>query len=205
MPTGYTAALCERDVPFDKFVWTCARAFGALISMRDDGLDAAIPARFGPSTYSQEQVRTLTVELKRLKGMSKQECAAEMERENAEHLAANEKYVAECAAKRERLMKMRNQVDAWKPPSADHFELKRFMQEQIDSTIRCDGKASTFHLELITHGTPEDWRRSKMNECSQSIAYHEEAQREENERVAGRNLWLARLHESLRVEGEVGT
>lgn len=43
MPTGYTADLMEKGMEFKPFVLQCARAFGALITMRDDSLDAPSP------------------------------------------------------------------------------------------------------------------------------------------------------------------
>jgi hypothetical protein len=44
MPTGYTCIIEDKpDVTFAEYVWRCARAFGALLSMREDSLDAPIP------------------------------------------------------------------------------------------------------------------------------------------------------------------
>ena len=46
MPTGYTVALYEgKDVTFEDFVMGCSRAFGALISLRDEP-NAPIPEEF---------------------------------------------------------------------------------------------------------------------------------------------------------------
>jgi len=50
MPTGYTADLNDgKQVTFQEFTMKCARAFGALIEMRDDlgGLSSP-PLKAGP-------------------------------------------------------------------------------------------------------------------------------------------------------------
>ena len=47
MPTGYTAPIKD-GISFNDFMWGCARAFGALIMMRDDPPGTPIPERFEP-------------------------------------------------------------------------------------------------------------------------------------------------------------
>ena len=55
MPTGYTADVGDgKVVEFSEFVMQCARAFGALITMRDDPHDAPIPDEFSPDAYHQK-------------------------------------------------------------------------------------------------------------------------------------------------------
>lgn len=54
MPTGYTAGVKDGTVTdFKAFVMQCARAFGALIDMRDDPSDVPIPKSFAPSSYGK--------------------------------------------------------------------------------------------------------------------------------------------------------
>lgn len=51
MPTGYTAAVCDGKITeFPAFALQCARAFGALITMRDDAMNAPIPEEIKPDT-----------------------------------------------------------------------------------------------------------------------------------------------------------
>src|SRR5665213_2401224 len=64
MPTGYTSKLYEgKDQSFNEFVMRCARAFGALITMRDDPSDAPIPDEFTADSYYSERIATTTREL----------------------------------------------------------------------------------------------------------------------------------------------
>ncbi len=50
MPTGYTADIAK-GITFQQYAWSCARAFGALVMMRDEPSDAPIPEAFTPSDY----------------------------------------------------------------------------------------------------------------------------------------------------------
>ena len=56
MPTGYTATLMEKGQTFQEFIMGCARAFGALIEMRDSPNDAPIPDKFEPSDYHAKRL-----------------------------------------------------------------------------------------------------------------------------------------------------
>jgi hypothetical protein len=57
MPTGYTNKIYNGDkVTFPEYALTCARAFDALVMMRDDDNDAEIPNEFKPSLYSAGKI-----------------------------------------------------------------------------------------------------------------------------------------------------
>ena len=45
MPTGYTAGILEGET-FEQYALQCAKAFGALVMMRDEPSDAPIPDQF---------------------------------------------------------------------------------------------------------------------------------------------------------------
>ena len=55
MPTGYTAKIADGQT-FEEFILSCARAFGALVEMRDEPADAPIPEEFKPSAYHTTQI-----------------------------------------------------------------------------------------------------------------------------------------------------
>jgi len=70
MPTGYTATLMEKNQTFPEFIMGCARAFGALIMMRDDPNDATIPDKFEPSDYHAKGIIKAREKLAKLKAMT---------------------------------------------------------------------------------------------------------------------------------------
>ena len=93
MPSGYTAAIKD-GITFSDFAMNCARAFGALISMRDEPLDAPIPERVEPTDYHAEKIKKAEERLSALIAMTAKELDAEAaeywERETAYNKKAHE-------------------------------------------------------------------------------------------------------------------
>ena len=54
MPTGYTSKIKD-DITFEQYAMGCARAFDALIDMRDEASDALIPEELTPSNYHEQK------------------------------------------------------------------------------------------------------------------------------------------------------
>lgn len=77
MPTGYTAAFSDRDVPFREFALQCARAFGACIMQRDDNPNDP-PKHREVSAFYQESVDRDTQAIERFLVLSESEQWAEM-------------------------------------------------------------------------------------------------------------------------------
>lgn len=195
MPTGYTAELCDGDVPFEKFVLTCARAFGALMSMRDDRLDAPIPEKFEPHDYHAKALAAAAKALVEVRAMSVAECEEATFKEFREAQAAYESEVEHKRAVRDRLLTMRAKVADWKPPTSEHEGLKKFMVEQLDSTIDWDGKV---YLTPAKRATPEDWRRNRIASLERDVQYHTEHHRKDVEQADSRTAWVKALRESLK-------
>ena len=69
MPTGYTAEV-QKGISFDKYALNCARAFGALVSMRDEPSDKEIPEKLEPSDYHFKAKATAENNLSTLNSLS---------------------------------------------------------------------------------------------------------------------------------------
>lgn len=197
MPTGYTADVQDGKVTkFTDFAWQCARAFGALILMRDDPKGAAIPQEFTPGDYYIKSVQSDEVRLGRLFSMSAAECNAEAEKAHAEAVRYRDEYQAKKKTERERYEAMLAKVETWEPPSPDHAGMKKFMREQLCESIKfdCGGDYSPT-VEPSLSG--QDWRLQQIARTNESLARSRASLREEEERVRGRNKWVRELRESL--------
>lgn len=195
MPTGYTAMITDRDgVTFPEFAMECARAFGALITMRDDPRDATIPEKFEPSSQHREALDKALAELLDLSNMTDDECRVAAEKEYLEALARYRDLVQSDVEKRAKYEAMLDQVLAWEPPTADHVELKAFMVQQIESSIRfdCDYQwPKPQRKDLAT------WRADKRAQVERDVAYHEKEDAAEVERANSRTAWVQQLRDSL--------
>lgn len=203
-PTGYTAELCEHDISFERFVWTCARAFGALITMRDDPLDAPIPDRLEPSGYHAKAMLDAQATIDRVTAMTDAECD---EQAQADYQAAATKhleYNMKIEAISGRLREMRAKVRVWQPPTQDHVGLKELMIEQLDNTIRYDGTPGTYYGDQVVLRTGKEWREAQIKEATKSLVYNGRENQAELERTRERNQWIADLRSSLQAETDAG-
>lgn len=85
MPTGYTQDLADgKDVTFEQFAMKCARAFGALIEMRDEPMDAEIPKKFTTPPYYSERLERARARVTEVNSWTQQQAAAEADKAHAE-------------------------------------------------------------------------------------------------------------------------
>lgn len=194
MPTGYTAPVVDGEMtsPAD-FILNCARAFGALVSLRDSPR-APIPDELQPSTYHAEQAEAAQARLDDLLTTDAGEAEAEARRAHDAAMGRWRDGRAKTDRVLGRLTEMRAAIVEWTPPTPDHEGLKEFMLDQLDQTIRYDGTFDTPAPEFVPG--PERLA-ARIAAAEWDIEYHTAEQERENERVAERNAWLAALRASL--------
>jgi hypothetical protein len=193
--TGYTYNLVDKKQTFPQFALECARAFGALIDMKEEPLGAEIPEQFEPSDYHATHLAEAQAELARLEAMSPTEA-------HAFGWALKDETVQECAKDvRERMaddalmLGVLEQAKAWEPPTSEHEGLKRFMIEQITGSLHGDYYA--IGLEAAKAKPPADYYAEALERARWDVQYHEEAIEKERARVGERNDWLRQLRASL--------
>lgn len=197
MPTGYTADLADKPFTLRQFVMRCARAMGACISMRDEPFDMPIPDRFETSQYHATRATESRAELARVMAMD------DVARERMAGCAFDQAETQRVMSIEKRV-KTRNAYNAmlaevvkWEPPSDDHVGLKDFMLEQLQSSIKWDTDPKYDRTEPCERLTGAAWAAAKIASLEAEIKRCDEAQAEEDQRVAGRNAWVAALRDSL--------
>jgi len=197
MPTGYTVHVQDGTITeFKDFAMLCARAFGALVMLRDEPLTSPIPEKLEPHTkYNDERLAAAEARLSELKAMSPEDIRkAALEAHTAAMTAWAERR-QERARTRQRYEAMLAEVRQWAPPTADHKGLKTFMIEQLEESIRFD--ASDRYDEAPVTPAGEAWLLEEIRKAERDINYHTQQRAEEIARTAGRNQWLADLRASL--------
>jgi len=196
MPTGYTATLMEKGQTFQEFIMGCARAFGALIEMRDSPYDAPIPDKFEPSDYDTKRLIESRETLAKLKAMTDAEKEAFGQAKKVTDIQRIEQWLEKDRAQNKRLDDMYAQVQSWNPPTNDHRGLKDFMLQQI--SISKNG------VDYIQNSLAEATEKPSMayyvaavSEAARSIKYHTEENAKEIERVNGRSEWVSQLRASI--------
>lgn len=197
MPTGYTAEV-QKGISFEKYALGCAKAFGALITMRDEPSDKEIPEKLEPSDHHFKKKTSAEDELKSLILLTDDAANKKaLDKFNADELYRVNKLKEESVIEA-RYNEMLVKAKAWVSPSKDHDELKDFMISQIEKSIKFDC-GGDYYEKPTTKMTGEQWRSEKMEQLHKDIAYHIKHYREEIERTNDRNKWINSLRNSLAI------
>lgn len=196
MPTGYTAKIQDGSITeFRDFAWQCARAFGALIEMRDDPMDAPIPEAFAADTkYYDLMIEDAERRLAELSAITPELADKEAAAAHQDALKGWNERKAERDRYRLRYLTMIEKVKAWQPPSADHLPMKQFMIEQLESSMKFDCVGYENAPEPKT-GT--QWLQAEEASATRSASYGRSERAKELARVKDRNKWVSQLRESL--------
>lgn len=197
MPTGYTSTLYEgKSQTFEEFVMDCARAFGALVSLRDSR-DAEIPAVFEPNTgYYEERLDEARRKLADLDAMSPETAAQRAQNDFDQAMLKHQAAQRERAARRARYEAMLEEVDAWQPPTLDHVGLKEFMQQQLTESIRTD--TTEYSDQVPSLLSPDGWMQRERECYRHDLEYYSKERALEVDRARSRTAWVKTLRESLR-------
>ena len=196
MATGYTSEIAN-GISFEKFVLQCARAFGALISMRDDPWDAEIPNEFVPSDYHKNEMLAREEELGSLMSMPEEWANEQAAMQYEKEWLAYNKHLINVANIKDKYLSMLIKVKAWQPPTVDHNELKEFMIKQIVDSINWDCDISHVESPVLLDG--KTWLAERIDSCSWDINYHAKEYQKEVEGCSGRTKWVQELKKSLCV------
>lgn len=192
MPTGYTADVQNGKIEtLSDYAYGCARAFGALIMMRDESSDTPIPESFEPNTKHHED-KLAIAEAILLVTPSSDECEQIAQDEFDEEMANYKNQVALNNQQHERYKSMLVKVVSWKAPE-DHKNLKDFMIDQLNKSIEFD----IHEPKMPVQKSGADWLTNRNDKAKWDINYHTRNIKEEIERTDSRNLWLSQLRESL--------
>lgn len=199
MPTGYTAPVADGTITtLRDFALRCSRAFGALVSMRDDPLDAPIPERLVPSRWHADRLAEARLRLASLQAMTDAEKADAANEWNRENEAYKLKYIAENDEKRSRYEAMIAKVEAWEGAPEG---LKSFMLKQLQESLEFDVSDDPLKYHPEPRSAAE-WFEAELKEALRLIEYHDKEHRAEVERVADRQAWLDQLRAALPAEGD---
>lgn len=194
MATGYTYPVIEGKITtFSDFALSCARAFGALIDMRDAPMDAQIPQEIKPSDYSAKELVKAKAKLAKLKAMTAAQIKRAAEKSNATWIKSQKDYQNEKTEQNDRLNEMIRQVKAWKPPSTDHNGMKDFMIEQLTSSLH-DPK---YDAEMPSPMSPREWHAEQIACAKRDVGWYKKRDMEERKRARDRTKWLKQLRRSL--------
>ena len=204
MPTGYTYGIIEgKTKTFNEFAENCMRNFGACIHMRDDDSDKKYTPR-EPSNYHTKELQSSKEKLEKAEKMTDAELIEMRKKELKEDEKRYKKNIKETESARKKLDEFLLKAEAYDPPTEDHEGIKKFMIEQLKTTIDYDGSAK-YSIEGLAKTEIElnnidanDVRFTLMEEAHKNIAYHLKEHKEELKRCANSNKWVEIFVKSLK-------
>jgi len=199
MPTGYTADIAKPETTFEDFAKHCARNFGAFIHLRDEAYDGTMP-RQEVSNYHAKRIIALEAEKVRLGNMTIIEAEAKAKAEFESRKERAIQSVRDNMVLKARYEQFLEKAKAYKPPTPEHENYRKFMIKQIEESIDFDCNIS-YSMEDLSKYKPlsgAGWKRAQYKHIEKDLAYAEKHIREEIERVAGRNGWIDALEQSLK-------
>ena len=206
MATGYTSATGEKDgVTFEQFALSCARAFGAAIHMRDDPMDWKLKPAKKPDYHAKELRRSLA-RVQKLNKMSLSECCDKAASDYKERKASAESQIEAKNALRARYDKVLQSVLSYAPPTEEHAGHKKFMEEQLDTSIKFDYDVKYYEkalAELKPLGG-KAWRAAELAKAYESAAYHVKHQAEDEERQEKSVAWIKTLARAVKKHSKKG-
>jgi hypothetical protein len=197
MPTGYTAKLVESGQSFEEFIFGCARAFGALIDMRDEPMDAPIPERFEIGGHYEKAFAKAKDKLAELQKLTPEQQLEFGASEKDRQVTSAEKYRGEAIHENTRINNMVEIVSKWEPPTKDHVELKKFMLQQLNTSLR-DSTYYGDQVEKLLKKDPKKFYEEVVQSEENSVVYYAEEQAKEIKRNMERNRWVADLRKSVK-------
>ena len=177
----------------------CARAFGALIIMRDEPQNAEIPEAFEASSYNKDAIEKDAKELNGLLAMDEKEAAQKAKESHQKNIDYHTKAIAKNEDLAAKYKAMLAEVEAYESPSPDHDNFKKFMADQIKESIKFDCMPD-YHREAIDSArlmSGAEWIAFEKDRLEKSMEYHKREHQKEIDRNNSRNKWVAKLRASL--------
>ncbi len=196
MPTGYTHKVASGEITkFDEFVWDCARAFGAMITLRDTPMDGKQPEEFVADPYYGQKLADAKRRYDELRDMTAAEIEAARDKAQQEVIDAAERMAEKDRETRERYETMLSKVEAWEPPTSEHVALRDFMLSQLKQSIDFDCHERPTVVKKLPPAM--EWWEQELDKINGEIQRYRREVERENALVEGRNRWVKQLAGSL--------
>lgn len=203
MPTGYTAYIEDGDITTGKeFLKLCTRAFGIAIDQKDDPLSVPTKTKFEPSQYYIDAYNEACAKLRDAKSVSFNDAKLRLKSKYHKKIEDYKKLAEKYSDLRNKYLKVRQEVEAWTPPTPEHDGLKKFALEQIDMCIPSVESINAFTnkskepLDLSDEAIAK-FIEDNISQCESSVGYYKKAMNDEYRMAQEKQEWMYKFLESL--------
>jgi hypothetical protein len=193
MPTGYTCIIEDGNPTLKQYALRCARAFGALSHMREDGLDAPLVARRPDTEYEEKRLAAARRELEVARALTPADAQKLVDEQYVERRKSWEKRELERCETLDKYERMKIKILAWEIPSPEHQKLKDFMLSQIEDSTRGMKIASPPPTKLDA----KDYLADLLDSLQDDVIRYSKEIKKIQESTESANKWAKDLMESL--------
>ncbi len=197
MITGYTRIIEEKkDVTLEDFILTCSEAFLGRYTDRDYSTNFQLPDKVEPpSNYHLTRIKEEKSKLRKAQKMTLEEAEKEAEIDYQEERKDYEQTLLEKQELKERYEGLLKQVKAWKPPTKNHYPLKKFMIDQLEDGIDHDCSISWLTEPAKISGA--EYKKQAIKSAKEEIKYNTEEWKEQLKDAAKNTEWVQKLKQNL--------
>ena len=189
MATGFTAPIYDNEsIEFNDFVLRCARAFFY-------DLDE-IPDKFEASDFHKKRIAKNEKQLELVSKMSENNCSLAADKEYKRAVKDRKKSIKDKTALKNRYETMLAKVEQWTPPTEEHKALKKFMIDQLQTSIDFD--CHVFPEKEPVRVTGKQWKEEQIQRLTEDIKRDKEYHEKEINRTKKENEWVKSLRQSLK-------
>lgn len=193
MPTGYTSGVSNGTITtFKEYALTCARAFGACVTLRDEPLSSNIPEFTVNESYKRRVDETKT-ELKRFSDLTHDQLVEKYNADIANRQAWAASAIEDRKLQQRRYEMMLAQAKLFKPPTGSHIDFGKFIVEQLEQSIAFDCEPRSYDNMPF-----EAWQVERLDQLKSNAERAVESYEEEVKRVASRNEWVRNLRKAIK-------
>jgi hypothetical protein len=195
--TGYVHPVLDGEHDFQHFVWSAARAMGALVHLRDCGGREVTYPQGGGGWYVDEAARLRAV-LDQLTAFDAY--TVYLHEQHVKQCAEVKRAREEAEIHKRRWEEVYGRVVDWDPPTKEHVAFKEFMLQQLKMT------------SWYEHGDPDPVPqdptelRSAHKQCLETLANQLQSVEEKISQLTAlqdeRTAWIKALHQNIPVPQE---
>lgn len=194
MPSGLTDIVAKGNTSFRDFALRCARAMDVLIEMKEEPLDAEIPAEIKPSSYHKDKFREASKIFYSAMTMRNDEAERLANEAYAKYL---EEHMSSAESNKQIALFYSNvlvKVGRWKPPSPNHDRFKEFMISQLEDSLKKD---CSYDLQKPKRQTGSEFRSDLVKQARKDMDYHRSSYARDVRNSKKRTEWVQALKGSL--------
>lgn len=203
MPTGYTYGIIEgKTKTFQEFAKHCMRNFGACIHMRDEDSDKEYTPRV-PNDYHSKELQSAKEKLEKAEKMTDAELIKMRKKELNKSKRHHAESMENTKIARQKLDEFLLKAKAFEVPTENHEGIKKFMIEQLETTIYYDGNSDYSTKEYsriimeLNNIDVNNIRFTLIEKAQKDITYHLKEYKEELKRCADSNKWVVDFIDAL--------